>query len=143
MAAPHVSGTCALLLAANPLLRCEELQKILTTTGDPIDPGICSSDGRLNVYKALRAVIPPEGAIRMDRGRYAKGADIGLFLADWHLRGVGLQTVLVEAASGDQEAVTLRETNVSLGVLRGTLASENAAVTQGDGVLQAHDGESI
>ena len=72
MAAPHVSGTCALLLAANPLLRCDELQQILTATADPIAPGICSSNGRLNVYNALRAVIPPEGTIRMDRAYYPK-----------------------------------------------------------------------
>ena len=61
MAAPHVSGACALLLSANPLLTCEELQEILTTTGDPIASGICSSNSRLNVYKALRAAIPPDG----------------------------------------------------------------------------------
>jgi subtilisin family serine protease len=143
MAAPHVSGTCALLLAANPLLRCEELHQILAATVDPIDPGTCSSNGRLNAYKALRAVIGPEGTIRMDRAYYTQGADIGLFLADWHLKGAGHQTVLVEAASGDQEVVTLRETNVSLGSFRGTLPSENAAVKLGDGILQMHDGEGI
>ncbi len=143
LAAPHVSGTCALLLAADPFLRCDELHRILTTTADPIEPGICGSNGRLNVYAALRAAIPPEGTIRMDRAYYAEGTDIGVLLADWHLRGVGHFTVSIETAGGDQEIVTLRETNVSLGVLRGTIATQNAAVVLGDGILQVHDGEGI
>ncbi|MCL5283039.1 MAG: S8 family serine peptidase [Planctomycetes bacterium] len=143
LAAPHVSGACALLLAADPFLRCDELHRILTATADPIQPGICASNGRLNVYAALRAVIPPEGTIRMDRTYYAEGADIGLLLADWRLRGAGHFTVTVATAGGDQEAVALRETNVSLGVLRGTIISQNAAVMVGDGVLQVHDGEGI
>ncbi|MCU0917276.1 MAG: S8 family serine peptidase [Planctomycetes bacterium] len=143
LATPHVSGTCALLLAANPLLRYEELQRILTTTADPIQPGICSSNGRLNVSKALRAVIPLAGTIRMERGAYAEGADIGLLLADWHLRGAGHQTVVIEAAGGDLETVALRESNVSLGVFRGAISTENAVTGPGDGILQVRDGEGI
>jgi hypothetical protein len=143
LAAPHVSGTCALLLAANPFLRCDEVHRILTATADPIGAGICASNGRLNVYAALRAAIGPEGTIRMDRTYYAQGTDIGLLLADWHLRGAGAFVVFVETAGGDQEIVTLKETNVSLGVLRGTIASQNAPVRPGDGILQVHDGEGI
>ena len=143
LAAPHVSGACALLLAADPFLRCDELPRILTATADPIEPGICASNGRLNVYAALRAVIPPEGTIRMDRTYYPDGADVALLLADWHLRGAGQFTVSIDTAGGDHETVALKETNVSLGVLRGTIASRNAAVAVGDGILQVHDGEGI
>jgi subtilisin family serine protease len=143
MAAPHVSGACALLLAANPLLRCDELSQILTATADPITPGICSFNGRLNVYEALRAVILPEGTIRMDRAHYLQDADISLLMADWDLKGAGQCTVLVETAGGDQEIVTLRETSVSPGVFRGAITSENTPVKLGDGVLQVHDGEGI
>lgn len=143
MSAPHVSGACALLLAANPLLRCDELPQILAATGDPIQAGTCASNARLNVANALRAVIPSEGTIRMDRAYYSEGADIGLLLADWHLRGAGHGAVLVETSGGDKETVELRETNVSLGVLRGSLVSQNAVVKVGDGVLQVHDGEGI
>jgi subtilisin family serine protease len=143
LAAPHVSGTCALLLAADPFLRCDELHRIVTATADPIEPGICASNGRLNVYGALRAAIPPEGTVRMDRTYYAEGTDIGLLLADWHLRGAGHFTISMETAGGDREIVALRETSVSLGVLRGTIASQNAPVVPGDGILQVHDGEGI
>jgi len=143
MAAPHVSGACAILLAANPFLRSEELPQILATTADPIPPGTCSSNGRLNVYNALRAVIPPEGTIRMDRTYYREGTDIGLLLADWNLKGAGHRDVLVETAGGDRETVTLTETNVAPGVLRGTIASRSDVVKPGDGIVQVHDGEGI
>jgi hypothetical protein len=79
----------------------------------------------------------------MDRAYYPAGADIGLLVADWNLRGSGHCDVLIETSGGDKETVTLRETNVSLGVLRGTIVSQNAAVAVGDGVLQVHDGEGI
>ena len=41
MATPHVSGACALLLAANPLLTIEEVEQIVLSTGDAIAAGIC------------------------------------------------------------------------------------------------------
>ena len=143
MAAPHVTGACALLLAANPFLRSDELQRILTTTGDAIAPGTCSSNSRLNLYNALRAVIAPAGAIRMDRAYYPEGADIGLLLTDGDLKGAGHYEVSVETAGGDQEIVTLRESNVAPGVFRGSLTSKNAPVQVGDGALEVHGGEGI
>jgi hypothetical protein len=59
------------------------------------------------------------------------------------LRGAGHDTVLVQTTGGDQETVTLRESNVSLGVLRGAMTSQATVVRPGDGILQVHDGETI
>ncbi len=143
LAAPHVTGTCVLLLAVNPYLRGDELQQILRATGDPIAPGTCVSNGRLNVYQALRAVIATAGTIRMDRAFYTQGAEIGLLVADWHLRGAGLCTAFVETSGGDLETVTLKESDMPLGVLRGMIASQKAASVPGDGILQVRDGEGI
>ncbi len=143
LAAPHVSGTCALLLAVNPYLRGEELQQILRATGDPIAPGTCASNGRLNVYQALRAVIATAGTIRMDRAYYTQGAKIGLLVADWHLRGAGFCTASIQTSGGDLETVILKENDMPLGVLRGAIASRNAAALPGDGILQVRDGEGI
>jgi predicted outer membrane repeat protein len=143
MAAPHVSGACALLLSANPLLTCDEVHEILMTTGDPIEPGICASNGRLNVYKALRAALPAAGIIRFDRAYYGEHADIGILLADWDLRGTGQRSVVLEAGSGDRETVTLTETDVSLGVFRGTMASGSGVAKAGDGLLEVRNGEDI
>ncbi len=142
MAVPHVSGACALLLSADPLLACDELQDILKTTGDPLASGICSSNSRLNVYEALRAAIPPAGTLQLDREHYGHGTRIGILLADWHLRDAGRQVVVVEAG-GDEERVTLTETPISLGVFRGEILVRNANATRGDGILHASNGQSI
>lgn len=143
MAAPHVSGACALLLSANPLLTSEEVLEILTTTGDPIAAGICSSNTRLNVHNALRAAIPSSGRVRLDRQRYAQDASVGILVADWDLRGAGPQVVRIDAASGDKEAVTLIESEVSLGVFRGEIVVRKAAPVLGDGVLQIQNGQDF
>ncbi len=143
MAAPHVSGTCALLLSANPWLTCDEVHDIVTTSGDPIAEGICSSNSRLNMYEALRLAIPSAGTIRLDREKYTEGARVGIFLTDWNLRNMSQQVVLLETDSGDEEAVTLAEAVVSLGVFTGDILVHSAAVTPGDGVLQGYDGMGI
>jgi hypothetical protein len=143
MAAPHVSGACALLLSADPLLTCDEVQEIITTTGDPIAAGICSSNSRLNVYEALRAAIPSAGFVRLDQERYGQDSRVGIFLADWDLRDTGQQVVLAESGSGDEEIVTLAETDASRGVFGGDLLTARTPVTAGDGTLQLEDGQSI
>ena len=86
MATPHVSGACALLLTANPFLTCDEVEQMLLSTGDPIAQGICASNARLNVGRAMRAAVPPEGSVRFDRPVYAEGDEITILLADWDLR---------------------------------------------------------
>ena len=143
MAAPHVSGACALLLAADPFLTAEEVEQMLLSTGDPIAPGICASNGRLNVAKAMRAAVPSGGALRFDRSVYAEGDEMDLLLADSDLRSAKTQTVLVVTDAGDSESVTLSETNEAKGVFRGviTVARGNAVV--GDGRMQAQNGERI
>ncbi|MEN6427016.1 MAG: S8 family peptidase [Phycisphaerales bacterium] len=143
MAAPHVSGACALLLSANPLLTCDELHDIVMATGDAITPGIAGSDRRLNVYAALQAAIPSAGTIRLDGEKYADGALAGILLADWDLRNAENQEVFLTTDGGDEEAVTLAETEASLGVFKGEILVQNAAVVPGDGVVQAQDGQSI
>ncbi len=67
-AAPHVSGTAAILLQKNPKLTPHEINSIISTTADPISdtygtpfPLEISGVGRLNVTKAFNAnlVIMP------------------------------------------------------------------------------------
>jgi len=79
-AAPHVSGTAAILLQKNPKLTPYEINSIISTTADPISdtygapfPFEISGVGRLNVTKAFNAnlVIMPYYVI-IDLSPYAK-----------------------------------------------------------------------
>ncbi|MEM9220463.1 MAG: S8 family serine peptidase [Cyanobacteria bacterium P01_F01_bin.150] len=59
MAAPHVSGAAALLLAIDPSLTPGQIKSLLLETSDPLDAlkNITASDGRLNVANAVGAVL--------------------------------------------------------------------------------------
>ena len=143
MAAPHVAGTAALLLSANPLLTTDEVRAMLLSTGDPIAAGICASSARVNAAQALRAAIPSQGMVRLDRNVYGQGADVGILLADWDLQGAGTEAVTIESTSGDVETVNLAESTTSLGVFRATLATDGGAAAAQDGRIQVRHGESI
>ena len=67
-AAPHVSGTVALLLQKNPNLKPDDIKSILVTTADPVSdsyghqfPFEASGSGRINATKAFDAnlIIKP------------------------------------------------------------------------------------
>jgi subtilisin family serine protease len=143
MATPFVTGACALLLAANPFLTSAEVEKMLLSTGDPIAAGICASNARLNVGRALRAAVPPEGIVRFDQPVYAANDEIEVLLADWDLRDTGLQAVLIVTDGGDSEQVTLAQTGEAKGVFRGIVASERGEAQPDDGRIQAKNGQSI
>ena len=79
-AAPHVSGTAAILLQKNPKLTPQEIGSIISSTADPISdtygtpfPLEISGVGRLNVTKAFNAnlVIVPDYVI-FDLSPYTK-----------------------------------------------------------------------
>ena len=143
MATPHVAGACALLLAANPFLTCEEVEKLLLSTGDPIKTGVCASNARLNVARALRAAMPAEGDVRFDRPLYAEGDEITVLLTDWDLRGAETQTASIVTDGGDVEHVILAETPQAKGVFCGTIASARGEARPGDRRVQMAHGERI
>jgi len=61
MAAPHVSGVAALVLAANPALDVEQVRQVLRTTADDLgSPGfdLDTGAGRVNAERAVLAAPP-------------------------------------------------------------------------------------
>jgi parallel beta-helix repeat protein len=143
MAAPHVAGACALLLSANPLLTGSEVYDKLVKTGDEIAPRICASNRRLNLFKAMRAVVPSRGYVRLDQDYYTRAGTIGVNVADWDLMGQGSQEVIFDTRLGDREEITLAETTSALGVFAGLISTESGEPNTYDGIIQVSDGEVI
>ena len=56
VAAPHVSGAAALLWSKYPFLSVYHLKHVLMQTADKVVPGLCLSQGRVNLASALKAV---------------------------------------------------------------------------------------
>jgi len=143
MAAPHVAGACALLLSVNPLLTLGELYGILTKTTDPISSNICACGGRLNLFKAMHAVLPSRGYIALDHDYYARFSPLGVLLADWDIRGNGSQEVTLMTKEGDSETLILTETDPTLGIFTGTIFTDSDEPSIGDGVVQVSHGQVI
>lgn len=65
MAAPHVAGLAALILAAAPDTSLTDLEAVLRQTADDLGPAGWDANfgwGRVNAWRAVTAVIPPSGA---------------------------------------------------------------------------------
>jgi hypothetical protein len=56
VAAPHVTGAAALLWSKYPFLSVYQVKHALMQTADKVVPGLCLSQGRVNLASALKAV---------------------------------------------------------------------------------------
>jgi len=142
-ACPHIAGACALLLSANPLMTFEQVYSVLTRTADPISPGICMSNGRVNLSQAMHAVIPSRGYISFDGDYYARPGVVGMLLADWDLKGMGSQDATIMTSGGDLEKIVLTETTSVLGVFTGTILTGSGEPVEEDGTIQVSSDEVI
>jgi subtilisin family serine protease len=70
MAAPHVSGACALLWSVNPFLPYTDIRDVLYETVDSVPSlnGLCVSNGRLNLHNAVRTLPRAWLKFAPDRG---------------------------------------------------------------------------
>jgi len=143
MACPHVAGACALLLSANPTMKYREVYNKLIETADPISPGICRSNGRLNLSKIMQAVVPTQGYINFDQDYYTHTSKVGLLLSDRDLKGNGSHEVTVTTQKGDIENIVLYETEAAFGVFTAKISINTGSPNINDGILQASSGEII
>jgi parallel beta-helix repeat protein len=140
MACPYIAGACALLLSANPLLTCDEVYDILIETVDPISPGICIADGRLNLHSAIAAAVPSQGYISLDRDYYTCSDVVSVFLIDYDLRDRDLQALNITTTGGDSETLLLTKYAHRPGIFTGTIPISVMHVMTEDGKLQVrHD----
>jgi hypothetical protein len=89
VAAPHVSAASALLWSQFPNLSYYHVKHILMSTADPVLPGLCLSQGRLNLARALKAV--PQGQV----GRVINTRNPSSFY-------FSIQQAIDEAVDGDE-----------------------------------------
>src|SRR5262249_51330324 len=63
MAAPHVAGAAALILARNPGLGAAQIKALILDNVDPVSElaGKTVTGGRLNIFKAVAATPPGSG----------------------------------------------------------------------------------
>jgi hypothetical protein len=73
MATPHVAGACALLWSTNPVMSNDEVKDILLRTVDKTLDGLCVSEGRLNLYKAVLETKAPWIKIEPEAGTIGPG----------------------------------------------------------------------
>ncbi|MHC4309328.1 MAG: S8 family serine peptidase [Planctomycetota bacterium] len=143
MACPHVAGACALLLSANPLLTSDEVYDILIGTVDPISPGICIADGRLNLYSAIATAVPSRGYISLNRDYYMCSNVVSVFLIDYDLRDRDTQAVNVSTTGGDSETMLLTKYAHRPGIFTGMIPTSSGEPNVEDNTLQLSHGEII
>jgi len=142
-ACPHIAGACALLLSTNPFMTFEQVYDVLTRTADPISPGICLSNGRVNLSGAMHAVVPSRGYISFDNDYYASPDMVGMLLADWDIKGKGSQEATIMTSGGDLEKVILTESDSVSGIFNGNISTGSGELNKEDGTVQVLSDEVI
>ena len=135
MSCPHVAGACALLLTKNPALSVDNIYDILITKTDAIPEGICHSNGRINLRKAVKPVC-------FDRCYYRCSDEANITLVDFDRAGLPEVVIWVESDGGDYETVVL-EVASRPWLFIATVSTESAEVVVEDGVLQVSHGQTI
>ncbi|MGB6874065.1 MAG: IPTL-CTERM sorting domain-containing protein [Dehalococcoidia bacterium] len=122
--------------------------------GNVTFPGLVTSTlGEYDVVATASNCIPfqgtfvsqarSSGGIILDAEAYSCSSEVEIRLADADLAGVETYDVLVYTSGGDNETVTLSQTEMGTGMFVGTIFTASAAVVPGDGTLQVSDGDTI
>jgi subtilisin family serine protease len=135
MSCPYVSAACALLLSKNPMQTVDEVNHVLSVETDPISPGICRSNGRLNIHKAIKPVS-------FDKNHYSCSEEPRIRLIDFDLEGEPSVNVTLETDGGDHETVML-ESSTWPWLFESTVTMAVGAPIIEDGILQISHGQTI
>jgi hypothetical protein len=135
MACPHVAGACALILSKNPELTVDNVYDILITKTDAISEGICHSNGRINIRKAVKSV-------NFDRCQYTCLDEVNIKLIDFDREGQPQVIVSLQSDGQDYETVVLERAN-SPWLFTTAVSTEMAGPVIEDGVLQVSHGQTI
>ncbi|TFH22669.1 MAG: hypothetical protein E4H03_07910, partial [Myxococcales bacterium] len=103
MAAPHVAGTAALLLAANPALTAEQVRQALRASSDDVAaPGfdVESGYGRINAGRALLVPVPPE--VKIDAPTLNAVIGVNSIEIGGTVAGGALTSYAIEYGAGDE-----------------------------------------
>jgi len=136
MACPHVAGACAFIISTNPILSNDDVNDILRQTVDAITPGLCASNGRINIFNALLASTTPEGQIQLDSDYYICSGLLSIYLADSDLDINSTQDVNVTTDAGDLETLVLEQTIPGMGIFLGSISTDSGEPNIEDGTLQ-------
>ncbi len=93
MAAPHVAGLAALILAMDPELPLADLEAVITQTADDLgEPGkdVHFGYGRINAWRAVWAVSPAVGNLRPGHARIPSMGELGLQAMNAAATNVGI-----------------------------------------------------
>jgi len=123
MATPHVAGACALVWSVAPEFSNTLVKNILLQTTDAILPGLCVSQGRLNLSGAMDFIFSSQGYISLDLDYYSCSGVVSVFLTDYDLAGQGSQEVVLTTDGGDLETLVLQETSSGIGIFNGTIST--------------------
>lgn len=140
MSCPHIAGACAFLLSCNSTLGNDDVYSLIMDTVDPIAPGICASNGRVNLANAGMKL---HGNINLEQDYYSCSSEISIELMDSHLQAQGTQMVSIVTTDGDTEIVTLQEDTATLGFFTGTILTASGFPDFHDGTLQISHGQTI
>jgi len=104
IAAPHVAGTAGLLLARNPSLTVNQMKQLIIFGSDSIGTlgGKIASQGRLNAYRALKAVVPRWLQPQVTHGTVRSGLSVPIPLTvDTKTLPVGSYMLTLAISSND------------------------------------------
>jgi hypothetical protein len=111
--------------------------------GDPVSPGICLSNKRVNLFNALSSVISPTGTVHLDSDAYSCESTISVSVADADLKTSTVCSVVVTTNGNDSETVLLSQNTPAIGVFQGSATTSAGTPVPGDGVLQVSDGHIV